>query len=68
MEWLVPVDDALLHAAGDNASAGRFDSETALHGLTTTMLAAFTPLSRLAAAASNLGIIVIGRFGAWRAG
>jgi hypothetical protein len=65
VEWLVPVCDVLLHAAGDNVWAGRIDGETALHGLTTTMLAVFRPPSRFAAA---LAIIVIGRLGAWRAG
>jgi TetR/AcrR family transcriptional repressor of mexCD-oprJ operon len=43
VEWLVSVYHALLHAAGDDVRAGRIDSDTALHALTTTMLAAFTP-------------------------
>lgn len=43
VEWLVSVYYALLHAAGDDVRAGRIDSETALHALTTTMLPAFTP-------------------------
>jgi hypothetical protein len=68
VEWLVPVDHALLHAAGENVWAGRIDSETALHALTTTMLAALAPPSRFAAAASDLGITAIRRFGAWQAG
>ena len=35
--------EALLHAAGDDVRAGRLDSDTALHALTTTMRAAFAP-------------------------
>jgi TetR/AcrR family transcriptional repressor of mexCD-oprJ operon len=42
-EWLVSVYHALLHAAGDDVRAGRLDSATALHALTTTMRAAFAP-------------------------
>jgi AcrR family transcriptional regulator len=41
--WLVSVFHALLHAAGDDVRAGRLDSATALHALTTTMRAAFAP-------------------------
>jgi AcrR family transcriptional regulator len=41
--WLVSVYHALLHAAGDDVRAGRLDSATALHALTTTMRAAFAP-------------------------
>jgi TetR/AcrR family transcriptional repressor of mexCD-oprJ operon len=41
--WLVSVYHALLHAAGDDVRAGRLDSDTALHALTTTMRAAFAP-------------------------
>lgn len=41
--WLVSVYHALLHAAGDDVRAGRLDSDTALHALTTTLRAAFTP-------------------------
>jgi TetR/AcrR family transcriptional regulator, mexCD-oprJ operon repressor len=43
VEWLVSVYHALLHAAGDDVRAGRIDGDTALHALTSTMLAAFTP-------------------------
>ena len=43
VEWLVSVCYALLHAAGDDVRAGRLDGATALHALTTTMRAAFTP-------------------------
>jgi TetR/AcrR family transcriptional repressor of mexCD-oprJ operon len=43
VEWLVSVYQALLHAAGDDVRAGRLDPGTALHALTTTMRAAFTP-------------------------
>jgi TetR/AcrR family transcriptional repressor of mexCD-oprJ operon len=42
VDWLVSVYHALLHAAGDDVRAGRLDSTTALHALTTTMRAAFT--------------------------
>jgi AcrR family transcriptional regulator len=41
--WLVSVYHALLHAAGDDVRAGRLDTDTALHALTTTMRAAFAP-------------------------
>jgi TetR/AcrR family transcriptional repressor of mexCD-oprJ operon len=41
--WLVSVYHALLHAAGDDVRAGRLDNASALHALTTTMRAAFTP-------------------------
>jgi TetR/AcrR family transcriptional repressor of mexCD-oprJ operon len=43
VEWLLSVYHALLHAAGDDVRAGRIDSATALHALTTTMRAAFAP-------------------------
>jgi TetR/AcrR family transcriptional repressor of mexCD-oprJ operon len=43
VEWLVSVFHALLHAAGDDVRAQRLESATALHALTTTMRAAFTP-------------------------
>jgi TetR/AcrR family transcriptional regulator, mexCD-oprJ operon repressor len=43
VEWLVSVCYALLHAAGDDVRAGRLDGASALHALTTTMRAAFTP-------------------------
>jgi TetR/AcrR family transcriptional repressor of mexCD-oprJ operon len=43
VEWLLSVYHALLHAAGDDARAGRIDSATALRALTTTMRAAFAP-------------------------
>jgi TetR/AcrR family transcriptional repressor of mexCD-oprJ operon len=43
VEWLVSVYHALLHAAGDDVRAGRIDSPTALHALTTTIRAAFAP-------------------------
>jgi AcrR family transcriptional regulator len=43
VEWLLSVYYALLHAAGDDVRAGRIDSHTALHALTTTMRAAFAP-------------------------
>ena len=43
VEWLVSVYHALLHAAGDDVRAGRLDSDTALHALTTTLRAAFAP-------------------------
>lgn len=42
-DWLLSVFHALLHAAGDDVRAGRLDSDTALHALTTTMRAAFAP-------------------------
>jgi TetR/AcrR family transcriptional repressor of mexCD-oprJ operon len=42
-DWLVSVYHALLHAAGDDVRAGRLDGATALHALTTTMRAAFSP-------------------------
>lgn len=42
-DWLLSVFHALLHAAGDDVRAGRLDSGTALHALTTTMRAAFAP-------------------------
>ena len=45
VEWLMSVYHALLHAAGDDVRAGRIDSATALHALTTTMRAAFAPPS-----------------------
>jgi TetR/AcrR family transcriptional repressor of mexCD-oprJ operon len=45
-DWLVSVYHALLHAAGDDVRAGRLDSATALHALTTTMRAAFAPPGR----------------------
>jgi TetR/AcrR family transcriptional repressor of mexCD-oprJ operon len=41
VDWLVSVYHALLHAAGDDVRAGRLDSDTALHALTTTMRRAF---------------------------
>ena len=43
VDWLVSVYHALLHAAGDDVCAGRLDSDTTLHALTTTMRAAFAP-------------------------
>jgi TetR/AcrR family transcriptional repressor of mexCD-oprJ operon len=43
VDWLQSVCHALLHAAGDDVRAGRMDSATALHALTTTMRAAFAP-------------------------
>jgi TetR/AcrR family transcriptional regulator, mexCD-oprJ operon repressor len=43
VEWLMSVYHALLHAAGDDVRAGRIDSATALHALTTTLRAAFAP-------------------------
>jgi TetR/AcrR family transcriptional regulator, mexCD-oprJ operon repressor len=43
VDWLLSVYHALLHAAGDDVRAGRLDSTTALHALTTTMRAAFAP-------------------------
>ena len=43
VDWLLSVCYALLHAAGDDVRAGRLDSATALHALTTTMRAAFAP-------------------------
>lgn len=43
VEWLMSVYHALLHAAGDDVRAGRLDSDTALHALTSTMRAAFAP-------------------------
>jgi TetR/AcrR family transcriptional repressor of mexCD-oprJ operon len=46
VDWLVSVYHALLHAAGDDVRAGRLDSATALHALTTTMRAAFAPPRR----------------------
>jgi TetR/AcrR family transcriptional regulator, mexCD-oprJ operon repressor len=46
VEWLVSVYHALLHAAGDDVRAGRLDSDTALHALTSTMRAAFAPPAR----------------------
>jgi TetR/AcrR family transcriptional regulator, mexCD-oprJ operon repressor len=46
VEWLLSVYHALLHAAGDDVRAGRLDSATALHALTTTMRAAFAPIGR----------------------
>jgi AcrR family transcriptional regulator len=46
VDWLVSVYHALLHAAGDDVRAGRLDSATALHALTTTMRAAFAPPAR----------------------
>jgi TetR/AcrR family transcriptional regulator, mexCD-oprJ operon repressor len=44
VEWLVSVCHALLHAAGDDVRAGRLDSATALHALTTTLKAAVAPV------------------------
>ena len=41
--WLISVYHALLHAAGEDVRAGRLDSAAALHALTTTLRAAFTP-------------------------
>jgi TetR/AcrR family transcriptional regulator, mexCD-oprJ operon repressor len=43
VEWLLSVYHALLHAAGDDVRAGRLDSATALHALTSTLRAAFAP-------------------------
>lgn len=48
VDWLVSVYHALLHAAGEDVRAGRIDSATALHALTTTMRAAFAPPERSA--------------------
>jgi TetR/AcrR family transcriptional repressor of mexCD-oprJ operon len=51
VEWLLSVFHALLHTAGDDVRAGRLDDAAALHALTTTMRAAFSPpVSRVASA------------------
>ena len=42
-DWLLSVFHSLLHAAGDDVRAGRYDDATALHALTTTMRAALEP-------------------------